>query len=887
MSLWFRLADTIRREHTGRDIDEELQSHLDDAKAHGRDPAESQRAFGSRLRARESVRDAIMMSWLESLGADAMFGWRQLLKRKNASAAAILSLALGIGSCTAAFRLIDALLLRPLPVAEPKSLYVRGYEYRNENGEPGTGYSFDYPGFRRLRAAAKDQRAELMAIASPARNNLTYGTDEEMERVSQQLISGWTFAAFGLKPALGRLFTESDDIAPGQPLVAVLSYDYWSRRFGRNPGVIGKRFREGNDTIEIVGVAPEGFTGTETGTFTDVFIPAMMNARAIDRSEWHWFRAWVQLQPAADRERVLQSLRIRFLANRQEQTKSFPPGVPQREVELYVSARLSLEPAASGVSDMQRVYSRALAILGALVALVLLIACANVANLMTAQGRSRAREMALRVSIGAGRGRLIQLVMIESAWIALIASALGCVFAWRAAPFVVRLINPPDNPVRLTLPVDWRVTGFAVALAFVVAILFGLAPALRASSVKPAGALKGGDGPHSRRRMMNALAVAQVAFCFLVNFVAGLFVSTFDRLANQTTGFSSSRVLLLETVSKTEQPAEYWYQALEHVRFVPGVESASVAHWPLMSGAGWNPTVWANGHTPENTPEYTWFLGVSPGWLETMKIPILAGRDFRPGDSFPEVGIVNETFARRFFDDRKPLGRSFEVQTPSGRKSVRIVGLVLDARYTGMRGSIPATVYVPFRTQERIGNAGRDYATFVVRTKDADPTSLAPLLRREIPSVRPELRVANVRTQEELVRAQTIRERMLALLSLFFAVVALALAAVGLYGVLDYAVVERRRELGIRIALGAQTADIARRVTGEVFSMLLIGSAVGLGLGIASERYLTTLLYHAKGTDLSTLTLPAITIFGAALFAALPPVLRAIRIDPAMLLRAE
>jgi predicted lysophospholipase L1 biosynthesis ABC-type transport system permease subunit len=284
-----------------------------------------------------------------------------------------------------------------------------------------------------------------------------------------------------------------------------------------------------------------------------------------------------------------------------------------------------------------------------------------------------------------------------------------------------------------------------------------------------------------------------------------------------------------------------------------------------------------------------WFLAVSPGWFDTMKIPLLDGRDFRRDDAYPQVAAVNETFARRYFDGQSPVGRTFETMADgTTRITVHIVGYIRDARYLDMRTPIRPTVYVPFRTvtgSQVVG--GGDMGTFVVRTNTPNPLVMASSFRQEIPRARPEFRVSNIQTQEELVRSQTIRERLLAMLSLFFAIVALVLAGVGLYGVLDYAVLERRRELGIRIALGAQAGDVAWRVTIEVFAMLILGSAIGLGLGIASQNYFATLLYQIKATDPSILAAPAITILAAALFAAFPPVLRAIRIDPVEMLRSE
>ena len=888
MSLLSRFANAFRSRKVDRDIEEELQSHFEDAQAEGREPVEAGRAFGSRLRAHEAVRDAIVAPWMESLLADARFGLRQLWKQKGTTAAAVLSLGLGMGASMAAFRLIDAFLLRPLPVANTGSLYVFGTEGRDERGQPAVQYSFDYPGFRQLREAVKDQ-ASMMAIADPQRVNLTYSSDEAMERVYMQYLSGRTFADFGLQPAAGRLFVEDDDVTPGTHPYAVLSYDYWVRRFGKDPDVLGRKFRTGNDFFEIVGVAPEGFTGTEPGMFTDLYAPTMMyNPEALGNQNWHWFKPWVRVRPGVDIQEVRERLGSALLIHRQEQVKMYPQGTPQKQIDEYLRAPVILSPAAAGVSDLQRNYGRSLEILGLLVAMVLLIACVNVANLMTAQAAARAREMALRVSIGAGRARLIQLVMVESTCIACAAAALGIAFAWWAAPFVVGMINPVDAPVRLALPADGRVTGFAVMLTGLVTMLFGLAPALRASGVRAASALKGGDNARSRPRLMAVLVAAQVGFCVVVQLVAGLFVSTFQRLANQPLGFSPARVITLESVTPADQRPELWYQVADRLRSLPRVENASVATFALMSGSGWNGNVWANGRTPAGF-RAPWFLGVSPGWLDTMRIPLLDGRQLRPDDTFPRVAIVNQTFARRYFDGQSPVGKTLETMAGGTKRvALQIVGLAADARYTGMRGPIPATVYVPFRAVDEQAEAKlENHATFLVRTKDANPMSLAASFRQEVKQAGSGFRVANIRTQDELVRAQTIRERLLATLSIFFSVIALVLAGVGLYGVLNYAVTERQRELGIRIALGAGVKDIVGRVTVRIFAMIALGVAGGLAIGISIERFIDSLLFGVKATDPSILLWAALAIVAAAALAAFPAVLRALRIDPASLLRAE
>ncbi|MCU1236584.1 MAG: hypothetical protein JWP63_4551 [Candidatus Solibacter sp.] len=870
MSILSRITNVFRRD-VSRDIDEEFEGHIADAIEHGRDPAEARRAFGSPLQLREQSRDLRLLPWLDSLRADAVFGMRQLLKRKVTSLAAILSLGLAIGACTAAFRLIDALLLRPLPVAGASRLYMLYRQGIGFDGKPQTFDGWAYPSFELMRAAVKDQ-ADLLAVSYAEQVDVTYRSDQEMEKVYLQYVSGRMFPDFELRPALGRLLSERDDISPGAHPYAVLSYDYWARRFDRNPNVLGQTFHMGERIYQIVGVGPAAFTGTETGTVTDVFVPTMMHPGAI-RNDQTWHRSLALLKPGVAVEPVRANLHATSRAFELDRAKGFT-GMTKQSIEHFIDQTLMLAPAASGASGIQQEFRRSLIALGVLVALVLLIACANVANLMTAQAAARAREMALRVAIGAGRWRLVQLVLVESAWLAFLAASLGGIFAWWAAPFVVGRINPPDNPARLPLPADFRVLAFGLALTLAVTFLFGLAPALRASAVRPASALKGGSDPHARRRLMHALVGVQVAFCFLVIFIAGLFAATFDRLSHREFGFAPDRVLTLDTVAQHAQPSVFWDQVTDHLRTVPGVESVALAGWPLLTPNGWNGFVSVNGAPPG--PVLAYFLSVSPGWVEAMRTPLIEGADFRPADTASGGAIVNETFVRQYFNGASPLGQAFA----KGRSRYHVIGVARDAPYRSLREPILPVAYVPFPTAIRT-------ATFIVRTSSANPLALASTLRQEIPRARPEFRVSNIRTQADLVRAQTVRERLLAMLALFFAAVALLLATIGLYGVLDYSVLQRRREIGIRMAIGAQASDIARRITREVFAMVMVGAIAGLALGLASVRYIETLLYRVNATGPAMLLPPLLVILAAAFLAALPAVFRAVRIDPVASLRAD
>jgi predicted permease len=704
--------------------------------------------------------------------------------------------------------------------------------------------------------------------------DVTYSSDQEFEKAHGQFVSGWMFSDFQIRPALGRLLTVNDDLKPGAHPVAVLSYDYWTRRFARDPNVIGRSVRIGPDwrvgqtgqVFEIIGVAPERFTGTETGVLIDIFLPTMMQAM-VENPVAAIFRIFVHLPSGA----AIEPVRDRLLAV----LRSASPD-PSKAPRALVT-----ESALAGASNMRSNYRQAIAALSILVALVLLIACANVANLTTAQAAARSREMALRVAIGAGRSRLVQLVLVESAILTLFASAAGGVLTIWSGPFVVSRINPPGDPVRLVLTTDWRVVVFSLALILAVTVLFGLAPALRASRLQPFGALTSGM---SRRRVMHTLIASQVAFCFLVLFVAGLFMTTFERLSNQPTGISAARVLNLNIVTAhPNAPPVVWDQVAEHLRQVSGVESVAFADWPLLDGNGYKTTgISINGGPPGDVR--AWIENISPGWIGALRISLLAGRDLRPADA-PGAVIVNEEFAKAFFQGENPVGRSFESTWAALQgQRLEIVGLVRNASYRFLRDPMLPVVYTNIQDGRGMLPVS---GTFVVRTIAENPLALASTLRREVSRANPEFRVTSLQTQQALIDVQTTRERLLSMLALFFAAVALLLAAIGLYGVLDYSVFQRRREIGIRMAIGARSPDIIKRIAFEILVWLVAGSLGGLALGAAISRYIATLLYEVKATDVSSLVAPVLALIVTAILAALPPMVRAVRIDPVKVLRSE
>jgi predicted permease len=386
---------------------------------------------------------------------------------------------------------------------------------------------------------------------------------------------------------------------------------------------------------------------------------------------------------------------------------------------------------------------------------------------------------------------------------------------------------------------------------------------------------------------MQGMVTAQVAFCFLVLFVAGLFVATFRSLSNQPLGFSPDHLLVLQTTSRSAQPQIYWNQVADQLGAMPGVERVARAGWPLMTGYGWNDSISLNGGPP--SIDLAYFLGVSPGWVDTMKIPLLDGQDFRNSDAYPNVAIVNETFARKFLNDEHAVGRFFEKASDDGtRERMQVIGIVHDSYYSDVHETIRPVVYVPLHSVDGSGSMGPlDEEAFIVRTSSSNPLALASTLRQEVSRVRPRFHVSNVRTQEEIDQAQTVRERLLAVLAFFFGAVALLLAGIGLYGVLNYSLLQRERELGIRLALGARAAHVAREVTAGIFSAVLLGASIGLALGMLSTRWIASLLYQVKPTDPVMLVLPSLIILVTASLAAIPAVFRALHIDPVAMLRAE
>jgi putative ABC transport system permease protein len=887
LSLCFKsLLQSTRVEE---ELEEELQFHLDQKTEEliraGVPPARAReialRTIGGMDRQKERCREARAGYSLDLLRADFVFGWRQLKKRKVSTATAVLSLGLAIGGCMSAFRLVDALFLRSMPISHPERVYgVFRYGKGFSDGKPQVQTSYEYPVFQQMRAAVRKE-AEVIAVSYASRTDVSFRAGQNIEKAELQYVSGTMFGTFGLRPAAGRLLTESDDTTPGAHPYAALSYDYWTHRFGKDPGVIGRSVSIGERPYEIVGVAPKGFMGTEPGTPVDIFLPAMMNPGVV-HPDWGWIRILIALKPGVSVEPVQEKLRAVFEALQRERTREFS-GRPKQFIERFLSWQVRLRHAPAGISNMQSDYRLPLLALSALLGLILLIACVNEANQMSVQSASRSAEMALRFSLGADRGRLVRMVLAESAMMGAMASGFGVLFSLWATPFLISRIQTADFPVRLSLESDWKVASFAIAVAVAVTLMFGLIPAIRTSEVSPLSALKGNAQPQKRRRWMLAPLGVQAAFCFVVLFHAGLLVATFEKLTQQSLGFSPDGLLLVNVAAERAQEPAVWDQAADSLQTVPGVLDVAQAEWPLLSGNTENSFIAVNG---EVSPEEASTLSVSPGWSRVMKIPLLAGRDFRVDDTSVNVALVNETFADEYFGSRDPIGRRFAIQGRAG--TIQVVGVLGNARYQNVREGARPLFYMPIhQTDPKGGFVPLREETLTVRTAVGDPLAISEMLRKTLAMTHPELRIENLRTQQELMDGQSVRERLLAMLAAFFATVAPLLAGMGLYGVLSYSVLLREREFGIRIAVGAPARSIAQLVTADVLAVVSVGAAMGAVLAAASVRYIAPLLFAVSGRDPRMFAMPAVVLFAAAALAALTPVMRAASIDPAIMLRSE
>ncbi len=886
-----RLASRVRalwrwrRNHS--DLDDEIRFHLEAEQEERRaagvplDEARDQarRDFGNVALVREDAREAWGWGAVERLIQDVRYGCRTLRGTPVVSAVAILSLALGIGANTAVFSVLDALVLRSLPVEHPGELALLG-------DETGRRVHWTNPIWEQIR-----DRPELFAGAfavSSTRFNLA--ARGESEFVDGLWASGATFRVLGVPAAIGRTFTELDDCPGGGPdgPVAVISHAFWQRRFGGSPRAIGQSILVEHVPFTIVGVMPPAFFGVDVGRTFDVAVPIgtlalVRHAKVLQgRSNW-WLRIVVRLQPGQTLDAG--TLRLRALQP-QIREATLPDDWHPFELPRFLKEPFRLQPAANGDSRLREQYQRPLSTIMVLVGLVLLVACANLANLFLARASARRHELSVRSALGASRGRIARQLLNESLLLSGAGAALGLVLADWGSRLLVGYLTTATETVFLDLSLDGRVLGFTAAVGVATAVLFGTAPAIRSTRVQPNDALKTqgrgvvgeGLGPG------HILVVVQVALSLVLLVGAGLFIRTFASLATLDRGFDSGRILVAaieapaSRIAPEDRPALF-RQLIAAAETIPGVSSAALSAFTPLGGQHWNNLIELPDSPPLPVSErLTHFNAVSTGWFQTYGTTLLGGRDFTSADT-PQtqpVAIVNEAFARRFAGGRNPIG--MRVRHPHNVDRI-VVGYVRDAVYRTLREPVPPTLYIAHGQQEQM----QATTTLSVRTAGPSPAILARPLVAAVGRVSPDLRIT-VRTLTDRESAAMVQERLVATLSAFFGGLALLLAGLGLYGVTSYAVTRRRHEIGVRMALGAAPRGVALRVVGRTAVLIASGIVGGTIVSLWVSRLVSPLLFGLQPRDPATLAAAVGVLATIGVIAAWLPARRAARIDPARVL---
>jgi putative ABC transport system permease protein len=882
------------------ELDKELRFHIEsriaDLIGEGLTPAEARRRtrleFGGVMQTMEAVRDLRFRALVDGFHQDARLAVRSLRTAPIVTAVAILSLALGIGANTAIFSIVDSLVLRALPVANPEQLATVA-------GGLGPTSTWTYPIWTEIQ-----RRTEAFGGAlawSSLRFNLAQGG--EMQPVNGLYVSGAFFTTLGVPPAIGRTFTPADDVRGGgaDGAVAIVSYSFWQRHFGGAASAVGSTITIERAPFTIVGVASPAFSGPEVGQAFDVAVPigteSLVRGKdsTLDNRTNYWLNILIRRkagQPIEEATAALRAMRPQVLA------ATVPPNLPTRFQKEFFDRPFSLEPAAGGPSGLRKRYARPLLTILAVVGLVLLIACANIANLQLARTAARRHELSVRAALGASRWRIVRQLLVESILLAAIGAIAGSVLASWASRGLVGLLSSTVNTVFLDLSPDWRVLGFTMIVTVATTVLFGALPAC-AATAEPSEALTpqtrvvaGG----SRWSVAHALVVAQVALSVVLLVAAGLFIRTFAGLAMRPRGFDTDRVAIVNVNAsrahvETANRIPFYYQLTAAVRGVPGVAAAAGSVISPLSGGGLNNFVEVPG-APEMAEDDRMSLAnfVTPDWFSTYRTPILAGRDVTEQDAktAPPVTLVNEAFAHKYFPGRDPLGgtvrlytgRQGEVQLPK-----TVVGVVADAVYRSLRDPATPTIYIPL-AQWNMPFPMTGISIGVRSAVSGSPLQLSHAIGAALTAIDPDL-AFNVRSFDEQVNASLTQERIVALLSAVFGGLALLLAGLGLYGVTSYAVSRRRTEIGIRVALGAAPGGVVRLVLTRVVMLVAAGTVIGAGISVWASTFVASLLYGLEPHDPITIAGAALILLTVGAAAGWQPAYRASRIDPAEVLRAS
>jgi putative ABC transport system permease protein len=895
----------MRKRESLERLDDDIRDHIEreteDNIARGLSPEDARskalRTFGNIAMTKEDTRAVWIPVWLDQLVQDVRYGARGLRRNPGFTLVAVLTLALGIGANTAVFRLVDAVRLQPLPVKDPQQLV----EIRISDMTGGR--SGNFAGRRPFLTNAlweqiRDRQEGLAGVFAWGANPFDLSASGEARFAQGLWVSGEFFHVLGVSPLLGRLLTSVDDrrgcASPG----AVVSYGFWQREYGGDRAAIGRRLRLDGRPVEVIGVTPPDFDGVEIGRTFDVALPicaeALINgdqSSLNSRTNW-WLAAMGRLKPGwSIPQASAQLAAISPSVFRATVAPSLIPSIATR----YQAFTLQAVPAATGVSTgVREQYGAPLWLLLLITTVVLVIACVNIANLLLAQASAREHEMAVRLAIGASRLRIIRQLLAESALLAAFGAALGVALAQVFGGALTGLLNIRRfSMMAIALPLrpDWRVLAFSVGVTAVTCLLFGLTPAVRAARTAPHAAMKargfGSAGRGGQFGLGRVLVVAQVALSLTLVVAALLFVRTFRNLTTVDAGFQTDGVLLLtvdlqHASSTAEGQRALGTEILERIRAVPAVQSAAVVRFAPVTGSSSTGSVIVDGVVQKTQPYFNW---VSPSYFHTMQMPLIAGRDFADHDDLEaqRIAIVNQTFARQFLDTENPVGRVFQRQVGPGQPQplIEIVGLVRDSKYNDLREDFPPIAFFPDAQQRRPPS----FSSVVVRTRVID-AGLTASVSHAIADVNSSI-VVYITTLRSETRDSLILERLMALLSAFFGVLAAALAAIGLYGVISYAVTKRTSEIGVRMALGAETRAILLMILRDAFRVLGWGIALGALLALAAGRASSALLFGVQPYDPLTMAAAMVLLAVIAVVAASLPAARAARIQPALALRNE